>query len=98
MPRANATLSLVAARRAAAPAGQGGGATRLALLRRLSDQVDELQRLEGLEARSARDHDRKIDLAETIAAMTTELVATYRGPAATRAPLWRSADGTKAAW
>lgn len=93
------TARSVAARRAAVPASApGGGATRAALLRWLSDEVDQLQQLESLEARSTRDHDHKIALAEAILAKAEELRATYRGGVSARAPAWVSADGTSAAW
>ena len=97
MPQPTAISCLVAARRAAAPAPvAGGGATRPALLRRLGAAVAERQPLERLAARSPGGHARKVELAEAIDTMADELRASYRGPS-TRAPLWRSADGSQAA-
>ena len=69
-------------------------------LRGLSDDVDQLLRLESLEARSVAEHERKVALVEKIAAGFCELRQHYRGPTTERcrAPLFVSADGTQAGW
>lgn len=92
--------SLAAAARGAARAPDAGRRHPADLARLLGDDVDQLQRLESLQARSASEHDRKVALVERIAATACELRAHYRGPSSTpcRAPRWCSADGTQAVW
>ena len=69
-------------------------------VRALSGDVDQLLRLESLEARSTADHDRKVALVEKLAAGFCQLRQHYRGPSAApcRAPLYVSADGMRAGW
>lgn len=68
--------------------------------RTLSDDLDQLLRLESLQARSVADHECKVELVEKLAAGFCRLREHYRGPSTRpcRAPLYRSADGRKAAW
>jgi hypothetical protein len=64
-------------------------------LRRLSDRLDTLLRDVSVDARSQREHERRVDEAEAIAA---ELTAIFRkpAPAAVHPPLWH--EGGRAAW
>lgn len=102
MPHAPSQSSIAGASRRAPARGPdaGRGRTPADEVRSLSDDLDQLLRLESLEARSAAEVERKIALVEKLAAGFCGLRQHYRGRAERpcRPPAFVSPDGRKAGW
>lgn len=88
--------------RRAAVRGHDAGQRRTPVeqLRDLSDDVDQLLRLESVDSRNAVEVERKIALVEKIAAAGCALRQHYRGPSSQpcRPPIKLSVDGLRGWW